>query len=258
MIPIFDSLTHPTLSGSWLGSKHDSSFKLLNEELTANGFIGASAVGIHNIEKYDHEYFMSECKKYNNLFPVAGFDLKVTNIDEEMSKIRDLGFGAVKLHPRFNSFNIEDIDRLIKIFKNAHKHDMIIFYCSYAHSSIGTYPSIDPFYQLVSVIKQVPNIKLIILHGGDVNILKYAELVRFNENILLDLSMTLFKYKGSSIDNDIKFLFKKFDRRICIGSDHPEHSHRKLRLYFDELCEDIDSTKSENIGFKNIVNFLKL
>ena len=34
--------------------------------------------------------------------------------------------------------------------------------------------------------------------------------------------MTMQKYRGSSIEQDIKFLFRTFDERICIGSDHPE------------------------------------
>ena len=258
MIPIFDSLSHPTLSGRWLDSKLDSSFESLSYNLAENNFIGASAVGIHNVEDYDHRNYIKECNKYNLLYPVAGFDLKINNIKKEIAKIKNLGFNAIKLHPRFNLFNIKNTQRLIKIFKNAQEHNLIIFYCSYMHSSIDKYPSIDPFYQLVRVLKKVPNVKLIILHGGDVNILKYAELVRFNDNILLDLSMTILKYRGSSVDNDIKFLFENFDRKICIGTDHPEYSHLSLRLYFDKVCKNLDLIKSENIGYRNIVKFLGL
>ena len=117
---------------------------------------------------------------------------------------------------------------------------------------------VDPFYQLIKILKKSPNLKLVIVHGGDVNLLKYAELVRFNDNLLLDLSMTMLKYKGSSIDNDIKFLFSNFDRRICIGTDHPEYSHEDLRTYFDSLIENLESHRAENIGYKNIMKFLKL
>ena len=62
---------------------------------------------------------------------------------------------------------------------------------------------------------------MVLLHGGDVQLLRYAELVRFNANLILDLSLTIMKYAGSSLDADLSFLFREFDRRICIGSDHP-------------------------------------
>jgi hypothetical protein len=55
------------------------------------------------------------------------------------------------------------------------------------------------------------------------------------ENYLLDLSMTMMRYKGSSIELDIKFLFENLDERICIGSDFPEYSIQKTKERFIEL-----------------------
>ena len=60
---------------------------------------------------------------------------------------------------------------------------------------------------------------MIIVHGGGLEIMRYVELSRFNANILLDLSLVFMKYKNSSIDKDIQFLFESFDQRISIGSD---------------------------------------
>ena len=258
MIPIFDSLSHPTISNHWLKTDLNSSFHGLNNSLSASGFIGAAAVGIHGIGDYEHEAFIHHCDKYDLLYPVAGFDLNTDNIKKEMSVIKELGYSAIKLHPRFNKFNLKQNERLSEIFKHAYQLDLVVFFCSYMHTEIISYPSFDPFYQLIKILKKSPNLKLVIVHGGDVNLLKYAELVRFNDNLLLDLSMTMLKYKGSSIDNDIKFLFRNFDRRICIGTDHPEYSHENLRTYFDSLIENLESYRAENIGYKNIMKFLKL
>jgi len=70
--------------------------------------------------------------------------------------------------------------------------------------------------------------------------------------VLLDLSFTLCKYEGSSIDLDIRYLFEKFDRRICIGSDSPEFDLSKLRQRFNQLTEGLDIVKKKNIGFQNL------
>jgi predicted TIM-barrel fold metal-dependent hydrolase len=126
------------------------------------------------------------------------------------------------------------------------------------HCRIDRYPVADPFYSLVKVIKQAPDTRVVLVHGGDVEILKYAEIVRFNDNLLLDLSMTITKYQGSSLDSDIKFLFRNFDRRICIGTDHPEYSHKLLRERFEYFSEDVPVDKLENIAYRNLRKFLSI
>ena len=255
MIPIFDSLCHPTLTGNWFDNNSVSKFNELEKDLNDFSFIGAAAVGIHGVEDYNHEDFMEKCKSSKLLYPVAGFNLNANEMKKEMNQIINLGYKAIKIHPRFNNFNF-NIKTMKNLFSLASDNNIIIFYCTYQHSFIQQYPAIDPFYFLVNSLKDISNLKVILLHGGDVDILKYAELVRFNYNLLLDLSMTLFKYKGSSIDLDIDFLFNNFDQRICVGTDYPEHSHRKLRQFFEKKSNTIEKSKLENIAYKNIKSFL--
>ena len=256
MIPIFDSLCHPTLTGKWLGSNLDSTFQKLENDLKAYGFIGANAVGIHSIEKYDHGSFIKECSKVSSLFPVAGLDVHKKNLRKEIEKIKKIGYKAVKIHPRFNMMKYND--HLANIFELCNEKGLIVFYCTYAHTKIEYYPTQDPFYYLIKILQKTPEIKLILVHGGDIQLLKYAELVRFNQNLLLDLSLTIFKYQDSSLDKDIKYLFKNFDKKICIGTDHPEYSHELLRKKFNTLTNNLDKKKAENIGYKNIIKFLNI
>jgi predicted TIM-barrel fold metal-dependent hydrolase len=88
--------------------------------------------------------------------------------------------------------------------------------------------------------------------------MKYAELVRHNTNLLLDLSMTFMKYEGSSVDEDLTFLFSSFDRRICLGTDHPEWSHLQLRTRFEEVVAKtgIPEEKQKNIAYENLERFI--
>ena len=100
--------------------------------------------------------------------------------------------------------------------------------------------------------------KVILLHGGVVRLLEMMELVRSFPNTLLDLSLTLCKYAGSSLDMDIQFLFQSFDRRVCIGSDHPEIKLNMLRERFDYFASKTTREKAENVAYKNILSFTKL
>lgn len=257
MTPIFDSLTHPTISGKWLNSGHDASFETLAKQLKKFNFLSACAIGLSGIEDYSHEAFINECKKYQSLVPIAGFDPNVTSISREIEYIKKLGFKGIKIHPRYSLIDFNK-NNLLESFKIAALNDLIVFYCTYVHTGLEDYPTSDPFYFVVSLLKSVPNVKVVLVHGGDVQLLKYSELVRFNSNLLLDLSLTMMKYENSSIDLDIKFLLKNFDKRICIGTDYPEYSYLDFCNRFDYLSNDISNEKKENIAYKNLINFLKL
>jgi predicted TIM-barrel fold metal-dependent hydrolase len=125
------------------------------------------------------------------------------------------------------------------------------------HCRIEDYPLSDPLYSLVRLLKRCPNARVVLVHGGDVRLLEYAELVRFNQNLLLDLSLTIMKYRGSSLDTDIGFLFRQFDRRLCVGTDFPEYSPAALRARFDDFSRDLPAEKVENIAYRNLQTFLR-
>lgn len=256
MIPIFDALTHPTLSGRWLTSEKDARFDTLLASLEGAGYLGAAAVGTWGVEGYTDEAFLQECSRHRRLVPVAGLGPAPTGaIPSEMQRLRALGYRAVKVHPRFMGLDLAGSE-LGHIFAAAVAHDVVVLFCTYQHGAIERYPSEDPFFSLVRALKSAPKAKVVLVHGGDVQLLRYAELVRFNENLLLDLSLTLMKYAGSSLDADIGFLFRDFDRRICIGSDHPEYGHQELRRRFEALASGAPREKAENIAFRNIATFL--
>lgn len=260
-IPLFDSLAHPTLEGDWLNKKNlDASFEKLQQEMLAANFRWACAIGMENIGGYKHQLFADACRKYSNLIPIAGYKPShVPFIQQELSAIAQLGFKGIKIHPRFSQLHLighESI--LVKTLQLAAKYELVVFWCTYMHTHLKSYPAQDPFYSLVNLLRQSPQTKVVLVHGGDVQVLKYAELVRFNDNLLLDLSLTLQKYIGSSIDADLQFLFQQFDRRICVGSDFPEYSLPHTRKRFEYFAENISLEKKENIAWRNLSKFLGL
>ncbi len=256
MTPLFDSLAHPTLSGKWLNSPHDAGFASLDADLSAAGFIGACATGIHGVEDYDHHRFIAQCARFPRLLAIAGLHPESeAQICSEIALVRQLGYTAIKIHPRFS--RIRSLEQtLTQVLVAASEADLPVYYCTYLHADLAQYPLADPLYALVAALKAAPRARVVLLHGGDVQLMRYAELVRFNPNLLLDLSMTICKYAGSSLDQDIGFLFRSFDRRICIGSDHPEWSHVALRKRFDLFSEGLAQEKKDNVGHRNLLVFL--
>jgi predicted TIM-barrel fold metal-dependent hydrolase len=187
--------------------------------------------------------------------PIAGLDPSAAQLERELARIAALGFRGVKVHPRLARWT-PTADGLGSLFRAAAANGLPVLYCTYRHAPIASYPGEDPFYVLVRALQCAPGARVILMHGGDVELLRYAELVRFNENLLLDLSFTMLKYRGSSLDADLAFLLSRFDRRICVGTDHPELGHEELRERFDELTAGLEREKVENAAFRNIQAFL--
>lgn len=255
MIPLFDSLAHPTLSGNWPKHPASCSFPQLVRSLDDAGYIGACAVGMPRLEGYEHASFIAACRPYPQLIPIAGYDPNAETSANGLSELRDLGFVGIKIHPRFSKIT-RNLRQLADVFRAAGACGLVVFYCTYMHGTIGSYPKRDPFYDLIDLLDDAPKTKVVLVHGGDVSLLRYAELVRFNEQLLLDLSLTLMKYAGSSIDSDLRFLFSRFDQRICIGTDFPEYSPAEVRARFGHLAGDLPEGKQINIGHANLLNFL--
>lgn len=257
---IFDVLTHPCINGDYRGRDIECSFSALAESLKQTDVKWCCAVGLEGIGGYEHKSFAAECKRYPNIIPVAAYNPKTCTgkspeqIKNDLNYIKGLGFKAIKLHPRISEFKVasEEVEQLLAACEEI---ELPVFLCTYHYGSLETCPL---FNTLTSLLNKFTKLKLLLVHAGAVEVLKYMELARAYPNVLLDLSMTLMKYQGSSIDQDLKFLFEKFDRRICIGSDHPEYSLEQLQERFEFFSEGISQEKKNNIAHLNIIKFLGL
>lgn len=253
--PLFDSLSHPTLDGSFLASEKDTRFGTVSHALRAHGFVGGCAIGMHGVGGYEHRAYLAACRAHDNLFPVAGFDPAAADPRAEAGAIAALGFTAIKVHPRLAKLVLSPT-QLGDILAAAAAEGLTVFLCTYNHAAIAHYPATDPLSSLVTALQRAPDAHVVLVHGGDVRLLEYAQLVRHNENLLLDLSFTALKYRGSSVDLDVAYLCENLDRRVCVGVDHPDFDHAALRARFDQLCANLDPDKARNVGYRNLASFL--
>jgi predicted TIM-barrel fold metal-dependent hydrolase len=255
MTVFFDSMAHPTLSGAWLDNAHDSGARALISSMADGGFSKACAVGLAGVEGYSHELFLQMCKPFPQLIPIAGIDPHRQPLEPELDCVAALGFRGIKVHPRFSRFQLSDkfFRRLLKL---ASERGLIVFLCTYFHAQIRDYPRTDPLYDLVESLQDAPDCRLVLVHGGDFELMRYVQFARHSPNILVDLSHTIMKYAGSSLDLDIAYLFRNFNHRICVGSDFPEYDHKSLRTRFEFLARDVDETARDRIAFGNLEGFL--
>lgn len=253
---LFNSLSHPTLTGKWFGRDLDASFETLIRAMREGGFSRACAVGLAEQEGYDHETFAARCRPLPELVPIAGVAPKfAADIDCELDKVRDLGFRGIKLHPRLSRFEYDD-PRLVDTFKSAAKRGLPVFLCTYFHTPIARYPDSDPLYAVVRALKASPLTRIVLVHGGTVELMRWMQFARHTPSILLDISTTIMRYRGSSLDADLAWLFHGFQNRTCIGVDHPEFGHTAVRDRFQELADRATTEAAQKIGGLNLAQFL--
>lgn len=257
-IPIFDTLSHPTLNGNWILPKYTACAHIENiiNEMHAYGIKKSLAVGMNGIGGYDEDKYIDFINRYGkDLFlPIAFFDfqtLDFSGIKNRLIEVKEKGYCGIKLHPRFANFILSD-ERLPYIVDVANELDLIpllctFFYCNHQSMLDNNIERIGDL-----LMKCSNDSDIVLLHGGLTRVLETMELVRFFPNVLLDLSLTMCKYEGSHIDNDIRYIFKLFDRRTTIGADSPEISYQALRRRFEYFASYTTVEKAENIAYKNI------
>jgi predicted TIM-barrel fold metal-dependent hydrolase len=256
-IPIFDSLTHPTIDGTWLNDRPDNTLGDLERRMDANNIQWALAVGMKGIGGYDRALYANYVRSSSKrIFPVAYYDFEARDtrddIRRKLAEIRKLGYVAVKLHPRFSQISLRS-ETVPQVIQEAAVLGLGVLICTYFYDASGQ----NSVQDVARVLANVPSSsKVMLLHGGDVNLLAMMELTRKYSNVLLDLSFTLCRYEGSSIDLDIKYLFKSYDRRISVGSDSPQFGLDRLRRRFDEFAQGIEAEKCANIAYRNLLTFV--
>lgn len=259
-IPIFDSLTHPTLSGDWILPKYPQCATLdsLRESMNQNGVKWAFAVGMENIGAYEEEAFLKLIKSHLRpvLLPVAFFSPAGGSVEigKKLEKIKKLGYAGIKLHPRISNF-LPGRD-IAGVVRKAASHGLTVLMCTYPYGA-GSAGKMTPEV-IMEFLECLDSAKIILLHAGAVRLLEFMEITRAFPNVLLDLSLSLCKYPGSSLDFDLEFMFRNFDRRICIGSDFPEFNQKQLRERFQQFGRDLPIEKLENVAFRNLINFCGL
>lgn len=265
-IPIFDCLTHPMPNGEWLDKKYKykNTISLLLKQMKSENVEWALAVGLGTkvggyIEQ-NYPKFISE--NTDKIFPIAYIDYQyVRDLDNValfsyLKSLINLGYVGIKLHPRLGGFSFCE-HQVVNIIKTAADLELTSLLCTYCWDNSVNSILNSPF-SLMGMLNQLNGAPVILLHGGGVLLMQYIEIARAFPNVLLDLSFTLSKYKGSSVDFDIKFAFSQFDKRICIGSDGPCFNATELRERFNYFSQGLSPDKLINIAYRNLFDFLPL
>ncbi len=256
-LPLFDSLQHPLPKPEWFDDRFANRQRLdgILAERSDAGVRQSLAVGMGpQLGGYDERTYADWVRRsIPGAVPVAWCspnDLQGCQLSTEMARLRKLGYAGIKLHPRLARFCYDDT-RLPDLIRAAADHGLVTLLCTYS-AGVRSDAHRMSFDSLCGLLAGIDHSPLILLHGGLTRVLELSEILRSCENVLLDLSFTMLRYVGSSLDLDLRFLMQTFDQRLCVGSDHPQYSLDEFRTQFDSLAQGLALSKRQNVAFANL------
>lgn len=259
---IFDSLTHVTPDGRWFNSGLDASEMELLRQMEGAGVARAVVVALAG--HIENRFVLNVCQRHpDRLIPCASFNPVAYDKASEpqrslRAELRGSAYRALKLHPRLNRYDPLD-SRCLAVLEElaSWEHPLPVWLDTlfYYRGSTLQKPPVDTIHELVG---RFPSLTFVLLHGGGSWILQVAEAVRDCPNAFLDISFTLHRYRGSSIDADLRYLLNSFDRRLIFGSDFPEVSIAGALQAFRDIAGNIPAEKCANVLGANLSNILGL
>lgn len=176
--------------------------------------------------------------------------------DAAIAQFQMRGVQAVKIHPRLARVSLDDewVENVLEICST---RGMAVFICTVNFIRPGEIAS--PISQIIGRLSaRHPHVKIVLLHGGYEDVLATCERVRVYENVLVDLSATLARFYDSSVGLDIKYLCRRFDRRIVLGTDFPEYSYDDVKMALRYIGVDWDAAFTKGILGRNLIDFLEI
>jgi len=172
-IPLFDSLTHPTLDGTWIGSAAvNNTLPELESEMSAHNINWAFAVGMKDTGGYSLEAYADYIRSASQkVFPIAYYDFNESDTGRELiSKLENIsrcGYLGIKLHPVLSGIDIRS-EGLREVFCEAGSRKLPVLFCTFLcrqayHGLPCSYLDFGPLLDSLAE----PS-KIILLHGGDV------------------------------------------------------------------------------------------
>lgn len=256
----FDSLTHITHDGRWFGeTAQDASLNTLLTQMDGSGCARAMLVAIAGY--VDNEAILAAAQAHPQRFvPIAGLNpclLATTRrVEAVLKTLKAQGFAGIKLHPRLNDYDPLAAKCQAAIDIAGELGLTVLLDTLFRRRGLATRHAPDVIDQLAA---SFPHTRMLLLHGSGPTMMELYEIVRAYDQLRLDLSFTMMRYRGSDrLDADMNFLFKSTDQLVTIGSDFPEYTIADTLKRFAELSLGVAPQRVENIVWNNLNRWFPL
>ena len=150
-----------------------------------------------------------------------------------VDNLKRAGVDAIKFHCYFQKISQQLYDKALEVSIEASKRNMPIMIDT-SYGSVDMY-QYDNLKLAAYILRQVKNVPVVLLHSGGARAMQAMLLAESCSNVFLDTSFSVTYYKGSSIESDLAFAYKRIGLgRVLYGSDFP----------YVSLEDSVDSTRN--------------
>lgn len=249
----FDSLVHATLDGRWPAKDGvDAGAERLLRDMDSAEVDKACLVAVSGLNENEDVEQIARAHP-DRFVPIASVNPAAWGTEDEarvaVRQAADRGFAGIKLHPRLHRYDAA-APQCLAALRAAGEAGVPAFVCTLFRRTGAPVPSAADTVDLLA--NAAPETTLVLLHGGGTEALDLFELVRMHSHLRLDLSFTLLRYAGSSLDADLRFLVEHLDQRLVVGSDYPDYLPSEAFLRFHALTADLPRDKVQRVACDNM------
>ena len=148
------------------------------------------------------------------------FDFRADNCLELVDLAYDSGIRSIKFHSYVQNIADSDFNKIVEVAMRASSKEMLVCVDA-SYGSIKMY-KYDNLKLVCAIAEKVTKTPIIVLHSGGARVFDAMLIADERKNIFLETSFSLTYYKGSSIELDLAFAYKKIGAdRLLYGSDFP-------------------------------------
>ena len=217
------------------------------EKIGVTKYLVCSVATTENQVESINNFLYKESQAHPEFVPFAAMHKDYKDFENELKRVKTLGFKGIKFHPDFQEMYIDD-EQAFPIYEKCAQMGLVILF----HMGDNRYDYSTPD-RLCKVLRKIPNLKCIAAHfGGYQNWeggrKEYSKL--FNEGygkyLYFDTSSSLFKLQPSVASEMIK---QYGIDRFMFGTDFPMWSAKDELERFNKL--DLTDSQREKILYGN-------
>ena len=187
--------------------------------------------------------------KYSRIYSFGSVHPFADDVMEELERIKALGLHGIKLHPDYQDFFIDD-ERVFPVYRKCAELSLpVIFHAGWDPLSPDVVHAIPE--ASLKAHKAVPEMTMILAHGGGMNHWDDVEKHLVGEDIYFDTAMLCDYIEPEQLERIIK---NHGADRILFGTDIPWHPADKERSLIQSL--GISDDEKELIFHKNAERLL--
>lgn len=240
---LIDAHINLTPDGGWFGTGIDASVETALRQMDEAAVDRAGIIPLVGREQRDFCLGLAQRRPDRFYTGFAIYRIADAEVEECRALIEAGAVRFLKLHPRMARLVPLD-ERLAPFYDLATATGTPVVFCSYMRGPSVPMHEVEPLV-FDRLAHRYPQMTIILAHAGTYRALDALAVAQSHSNVFLDISHVLHYFRGSSLDQDFRFILDRLDRKTLYGSDFPEVSLVDYRETARRIADTLEGFDAE-------------